>query len=72
MTTTTKTIEPGTVVSTVGPHGQPNALTHWIGLGRVESLHHEIDGGVERQYAFVQWFNGNQGSWPVEQLRRAR
>lgn len=67
-------IAAGMIVETVGPTGQPNSHTFRIGRGRVVSLHTETTGAesVETPYAFVCFFDGKRGSWPVEQLRAAR
>lgn len=71
--TSEKKIAAGMVVETVGPHGKPNAHTYRIGLGRVVSLHTETNGadGIKKPFAFVQFFDGKRGSWPVEQLKPA-
>lgn len=62
-------VTPGNVVFTVGPAGRPNGNTDRIGCGRVESLHDEVIDGRSTPCAFVQFFSGKAGSWPVAQLR---
>jgi hypothetical protein len=59
-------------VWTVGPHGQPNAHTDRIGLGRVRGYHVETNNGNQEMFAYVQFQDGKQGSWPVAQLRTAK
>lgn len=68
---TAKPIAAGTVIVTVGPTGKPNGHTARIGRGRVVSLHTETDGrdGMPKPYAYVCFFDGKRGSWPVDQLR---
>lgn len=65
-----KKVAAGAVVLTVGPCGKPNAHTYRIGRGRVLSLHKEVDGcdGVLKDYAYIAFFCGLRGSWPVDRL----
>jgi hypothetical protein len=65
-----KKVAVGAVVFSVGPNGKPNAHSARIGRGRVISLHQEVDGldGALKNYAYVAFFDGKRGSWPVERL----
>ena len=60
------TIKIGSIVDTVSPTGTPNAHTARIGLGRVVELY---AGSSGETVAYVQFFDGKEGSWPVEYLR---
>ena len=64
-------IKVGSVVFTVSPAGKPKAHTARIGRGRVVELFRQYDGAAckEVPYAFVCFFDGKRGSWPVEQLQ---
>jgi hypothetical protein len=64
----------GSTVWTVGPDGKPNGNTERIGLGRVTSFHVDTNSGRRQPevFAYVEWHDGKQGSWPVAQLRTAK
>lgn len=63
----------GSTVWTVGPDGKPNGNTDRIGLGTVTSFHVDTNNGRRQPevFAYVEWHDGKQGSWPVAQLRTA-
>jgi len=69
-----KEITVGSTVWTVGPDGQPHGHTDRIGLGRVTSFHLDTNNGRRQPevFAYVEWHDGKQGSWPVAQLRTAK
>jgi hypothetical protein len=68
-----KEITVGSTVWAVGPDGLTNGLTDRIGLGRVASFHVDTNSGRSQPevFAYIEWNDGCQGSWPVAQLRTA-
>lgn len=60
----------GDVIQTVGPNGKANGHTYRIGRGVVRDFHKEVDGmdGQLKDYAYVRFFDGKAGSWPVDRL----
>jgi hypothetical protein len=68
---TSTEINVGSIVRTVSPTGKPNVHTSRIGRGRVVELFTQYDGASCKNlpYAFVCFFDGKRGSWPVEQLQ---
>lgn len=68
-----KEITVGSTVWTVGPDGQPNYRSIPIGLGKVTSFHVDTNNGRRQPevFAYVEFHDGKQGSWPVAQLRTA-